>query len=192
MLLLAWAVAFIVLAAGSAPAGQATDQLRPAVDKMIKTLEDPQLRGAARAPDRRRQIRAITDGVFDWTEMSRRVLGRHWNARSEPERAEFVRLFTELLERTYIGKIEKYSGETIRFLGESVDGDQATVRTALATRQGAEIPMDYRMVRRGDQWRIYDVIVEGVGLVNNYRTQFDHVLRTASYEELVRRIKERS
>ncbi len=192
MLLFAWAAAFVILAAGSAPAGQASDQLRPAVDRVIKTLEDPGLRGTARTADRRREIRAITDGVFDWTEMARRVLGQHWQARSEAERVEFVRLFTDLLERAYIGKIERYSGEKIRFVGESVDDDQATVRTALVTRQGTEIPMDYRMLRRGDRWRIYDVVVERVGLVNNYRTQFDQILRAASYPELVRRIKERS
>lgn len=192
VLLLAWAALFTILAAGSAPAGQAADQLRPAVDRVIRTLEDPDLRGASRAPERRREIRAVTDGVFDWNEMAQRVLGRHWQGRTEGERAEFVRLFTDLLERAYIGKIERYNREKIRFLGESVDGDQATVRTALVTRQGTEIPMDYRMTRRGDRWLIYDVVIERVGLVNNYRAQFDQILRTTSYQELMKRIKERS
>lgn len=192
VLLFAWAALFSILAAGSAPAGQAADQLRPAIDRVIRTLENPALRGAGRAPERRREIRAVTDGVFDWNEMAQRVLGRHWQGRTESERAEFVRLFTDLLERAYIGKIERYSGETIRFLGESVDGEQATVRTVLVGRQGTETPMDYRLARRGDRWLIYDVVIENVGLVNNYRTQFDQILRTASYQELVKRIKERS
>jgi len=139
-----------------------------------------------------REIRAVTDAVFDWNEMAQRVLGRHWQGRTEGERAEFVRLFTDLLERAYIGKIERYSGEKVRFLGETVDGDQATVRTALVTRQGTEIPMDYRMALRGARWLIYDVVIEHVGVVSNYRTQFDQILRTASYQELVKRIKERS
>ena len=95
----------------------------------------------------------------------------------------------DLLERAYVLKIEKYSGEKVTYLGDTVDGDLATVKTKFTTKQGTEIPVDYRLLRRGDRWLVYDVFVEGVSLVANYRTQFDRIMRTGSYDELVRRMK---
>jgi phospholipid transport system substrate-binding protein len=107
----------------------------------------------------------------------------------EKDRQEFTRLFTDLIERAYISKIERYSGERITYAGESVDAGLATVRTRFVTKQGTEVPVDYRMHERGDRWLVYDVSVEGVSLVNNYRTQFDKIIQSSSYAELVRRMK---
>lgn len=192
LLLLIWATLIGVLMAWSALAGQPTDQLRPEIDRVIKTLEDPALKGDGKEAARRQALRAITESVFHWDEMARRSLGPHWQNRSDAERREFVNLFRDLIEQAYGSKIALYSGERVAFVGDSVEGDQATVRTRITTRQGKDVPVDYRMTRKDSRWLIYDVAVEGVSLVGNYRTQFNQIIRTSSYEELVRKLKSRS
>ena len=185
-------VAVTGLAVGAparAGAGAPTDQLKASVDQIVRVLEDPGLRVQARARDRRAAIRKEAEVVFDFTETATRALGRHWQGLSEKDRQEFTRLFTDLIERAYISKIERYSGERITYAGESVDAGLATVRTRFVTKQGTEVPVDYRMHERGDRWLVYDVSVEGVSLVNNYRTQFDKIIQSSSYAELVRRMK---
>jgi len=185
----------LIIALALAPladAGPATDRLKPEIDKVIATLGNPSLQGDSKAQERRQALRGITDNVFDWTEMARRALGRHWAARTPAEQQEFTGLFRELLERAYVSKIEKYSGEPIAYVGEAADGDLATVRTKITTKQGQDVPIDYRLTRQGDRWLIYDVLVENVSLISNYRTQFDGIIRTSSYEELVKRLKARS
>jgi phospholipid transport system substrate-binding protein len=188
------AVTLALMVVGIAPAavaGPATDQIKPQIDRVIATLEDPALKSNGKIAERRQILRAITDGVFDWTEMAKRSLGRHWAARTRTEQQEFVTLFRELLERAYVGKIERYSGEPVAYVGEVVDGDVTTVRTRITTRQNQEVPIDYRMYRDGGRWRVYDVLIESISLVNNYRTQFDGIIKTSSYEELVKRLRAR-
>lgn len=176
---------------GPAPAraGPPTDQLKTSVEQIVRVLEDPALRPAARARERRAAIRKEAEGVFDFPETAKRALGRHWQGLAEKDRQEFTALFTDLIERAYISKIERYSGERIAYAGEAMDGGLATVRTRFVTKQGTEIPVDYRMQQRGSQWLVYDVSVEGVSLINNYRTQFDKIIQTSSYAELVRKMK---
>lgn len=184
-------IAFVLplVVAQATLAGSPNEQLKPAVDRVIKILEDPALKGETKAKERREALRNISNEIFDWGEMARRSLGRHWRERTEAEREEFVDLFRDLLERSYISTIERYSRERVNYVGESVDGEIATVRTIILTKRGQEVPIDYRMIRRGDRWLVYDVIVEHVGLVSNYRTQFNQIIQTSSYEELVRKIK---
>jgi len=187
------AIGLIVLCvAPGAGAGPATDRLKPEIDRVIATLDNPTLRGDSKAQQRRQAIRGITDNVFDWTEMSRRALGKHWAGRTPAEQQEFAGLFRDLLERAYVSKIERYAGEPIAYVGESVDGDQATVRTRITTKQGQDVPIDYRLARQGDNWLVYDVLVENISLINNYRTQFDGIIKTSSYEELVKKLKARA
>lgn len=188
---LAVAIACIALAAVEARAGAPTAQVRAAVDQIIRIAQDPALKSEASAKERRAAIRQVAKTVFDFPETARRALGRHWPSLSEKDRAEFVPLFTDLLERAYVIKIERYSGEKISYVGESVEpgGERATVKTAFTTQKGTEVPINYHLLRRGDRWLIYDVFVEGVSLVANYRTQFDKIIRAASYRELVRRMK---
>ncbi len=109
--------------------------------------------------------------------------------RTQAEKDEFVGLFTDLLERSYISKIELYGGEQIHFLGETIEGEGAVVRTKLVTKQGTEIPIDYRMLKRGDKWLVYDVVIEGVSLISNYRTQFNKIITTSSFQELMKKMK---
>jgi phospholipid transport system substrate-binding protein len=176
-----------------AMAGPATDRLRPEIDKVVATLENPALKGDGKTAERRQALRAITDGVFDWNEMAKRALGRHWAARTPAEQQEFVGLFRDLLERAYVSKIERYAGEPITYVGEVADADLTTVRTKITTRQNQEVAIDYRMFKdNGDRWRVYDVLIESISLVNNYRTQFDGIIKTSSYDELIKRLKARS
>lgn len=180
----------LAMAAGRpAWAGAPTEQLRTQIDRVIKVLEDPEMAKEARMVERRTVIRRVANDIFDFTETTRRSLGPHWHARTPQEREEVTRLYADLLERSYIGKIEMYSGEKIQFLGDTIDGDQATVRTRLVTKQGMDIPVDYRMHRvAGDRWLTYDVSIEGVSLVANYRAQFNKIIQTSGYASLVKKL----
>jgi phospholipid transport system substrate-binding protein len=184
--LIALVVAWLVVV-GPTHAGAPTDELRGRIDGVIATLEDPALRQKPEA--RRAAVRRIAEQIFDFEDTARRALGRHWQARTPQERAEFVGLFTDLLERAYISRIETYSGERVVYVGDTVDGDEATVRTRLLTREGGEVPVDYRMRRAGERWLVYDVVIEGVSLVANYRSQFNRIIQTSSYRELVSRLR---
>jgi len=166
-----------------------TVQLRTAIDEVIRILDDPSLQPAAKTKERQARVRAAVSDLFDYHEIGRRVLGQHWRPLSELEREEFVSLFRALLEHSYLPKIALYKGEQVRFLGESVDGDLATVRTLLITRNGKEIPVTYRLGRRDGRWLIFDILVEGVSLSANYRSQFNQIIQTSSYRELVRKMK---
>ena len=170
-------------------AGPPTDQLRSQVDRVLKILRDPALQKDGRAPERGAAIRKVANDIFDFTELTKRSLGRHWQVRTPADQAEFVELFTDLLEYAYVSKIEMYSGEKVAFVGETLDGGVATVRTKIVTRQGTELPIDYRMYQRGDRWLTYDVAVEGVSLVANYRTQFNAIIQRSSYQELVKTLR---
>jgi len=177
-------VSLVLLADAPAWAGP-TDQLREYTDQVVKVLDDPSM---ARQ-DRRAAVRKIAHEAFDISETAQRVLARHWQARTPAEREEFTQLFADLLERTYIARMDEYGGERIRYLSESIDGAFASVKARIVTRTGTEVAVESRMNLRGDRWLIYDILIENVSLVGNYRSQFDRIIRSSSYEELVRRLK---
>ncbi|HZV96169.1 MAG TPA: ABC transporter substrate-binding protein [Candidatus Nitrosocosmicus sp.] len=181
--------ALVALLAPVAGAGLPTDQLRGAIDRVVKTLENPAYKGDSRVPERRAAVRKIANEIFDFGEIARRSLGRHWQGRSDAEHEEFVTLFADLLERSYISKIDQYGGEKIVYTGEKIESENSVVSTKLVTKNGTEVPIDYRLVKRGERWLVYDVSIEGVSLVSNYRTQFNKIIQTASYAELIRRMK---
>lgn len=170
-------------------AGSPADDVRRQTDRIVKVLADPALKSAGHEQERQAAIRTIAERIFDVGEMTRRTLGTHWRERTDDERAEFTRLFSDLLERTYFTRISAFNGEKISVLGESIEGDLATVRTQIVSEQGTPIPVHYRMLRRGDRWVIYDVVIEGVSLVANYRAQFDKIIRTSSYSVLVDKLR---
>ncbi len=187
--LVAAAVLTALVVGREAFAGPPTDQLKSEVDRVLKTLDDPSLKGDSRIAERRTRVRAIANDIFDWAETAKRSLARHWAARTPAEREEFVKLFGDLLERAYVSKIELYGGEKVQYLGETIDGDLALVRTKITTKQGTDVPIEYRMLRRGDRWFVYDVVIENVSLVSNYRTQFNKIIQTSSYQELVKKMR---
>ena len=181
------AALLLVLAASRTWAGPPTDELKARIDRVIRVLEEPELKKESK--ERRVAVRKIANEIFDFGETAKRSLARHWPPRTPTEREEFVTLFADLLERSYISKIELYGGEKITYVGEAIDGDQATVRTKLVTKNGTEIPGDYRMLKQGDNWLVFDVSIEGVSLIANYRAQFNKIISTSSYQELVKRLK---
>jgi phospholipid transport system substrate-binding protein len=177
----------ILALAGPAPAGAptATDELRRYTDQVLRILQDPALTSA----ERLRAVRDVAHEAFDARETARRVLGRHWQARTAAEREEFVRIFRQFLERTYLPWIDEYRGEQVRYVSERRDGDRAAVRAMIVLRFGIEVPVESRLLRVGDRWHVYDVLIENVSLVATYRAQFDRVIRAASYEDLLRRLE---
>jgi phospholipid transport system substrate-binding protein len=181
------AAALVLVFAWPAYAGAPTDTLKETVDRIVQILADPGLQD--KPEQRRTEVRKIAEGIFDYPDTARRALGPHWNARSPQEQEEFVKLFADLLDRAYISKIELYQGERVRYVGETADGDEATVKTVIATKKSSEIPVDYRLHRKDGRWLIYDVIIEGVSLVSNYRTQFNKIVQTESYDALVQRLR---
>ena len=174
-----------------AVAGEPTEQVRETVDEVINILNDKELKKPEREKDRKSKIRKAVLKRFDFEEMAKRSLAVHWRDRTPAEQKEFVALFTDLLEDTYIRKVERYENEKVIYLDERIDGAYATVKTKIVDTKGTGIPVDYRIIKKKEKWDIYDIIVEGVSLVNNYRTQFAQIMRSASYEALVKRLKEK-
>lgn len=187
-------VGMVLGTVSGAQAGPVTNQLRDDLAQVFRVIEETSVeRAGANGIDvgkRREAIRRVAAPVFDWREMTSRTLGQHWQARSEAERTEFVQIFSDLVNRAYITQLERYSGEAIRYISERIEGDLGGVSTRFVTKQGREIPVDYRVISRDGRWRIYDVVVQGVSLVSNYRSQFDKVIRSSSYPELVKRIRD--
>jgi phospholipid transport system substrate-binding protein len=187
------AASFLVLVtfltSGVASAGVPTEQIKATVDKALVVLKDPRFRTAAKAQERREQLREVLFARFDFTEMSKRALGPNWRRRTPQEQDEFTRLFAGLLERAYAATIESYTDEKITYVGERLDGTYADVSSTIFTSKGEEFSITYKTHLVGTEWKIYDVIVENISMVNNFRSQFNRVISKASYEELVRRLK---
>lgn len=182
---------FIVVALDAPPearAGLPTDYIRVRIEKLYELLGTT---GPEAAPAADRQAaRKILDEMFDWNEMSRRSLGQYWEPRTAAERMEFVRLFSELFQRTYLTRIQLADREKFQYLGETADGERAVVKTKVITRKGQQIPVDYQMRERSrGQWQIYDLDIEGISLVKNYQNQFAAIIRRSSYEELVQKLQ---
>jgi len=173
-------------------AGAPTDQIRQTVDRLLAILNDPQLKGEQKKNERRQKLKEVLYQRFDFTEMARRSLGSEWRRRTPEEQKEFVKLFTELLERSYLDKIESYSGEKVLYLKEREDGNYAEVETKIVDKKGQEYSVDYRLHKVNGDWKVYDVIIEDVSLVGNYRSQFSRVLAKSSFGELLKTMKEKT
>jgi phospholipid transport system substrate-binding protein len=187
----ALAMWLLLAASGGQPEVSPTQVVQTATDQVLQVVQDGQL-AAPTSPERRRlEIQRIADRLFDFQEMSRRALARHWRDRTPQEQGEFVAVFKQLLGRAYTGRLESYAGEQIVYLGEHVDGEFATVRSKIVTGRGTEIPVDYRLHQIGARWAVYDVAVSGVSFVANYRGQFDRIIRGSSYQALMRDLKAR-
>ncbi|PWU23727.1 MAG: organic solvent tolerance ABC transporter substrate-binding protein [Candidatus Rokuibacteriota bacterium] len=181
----------LVCATGAAHAMTPTETVQGRVDKALQTLGQTSGATPEGAERRRAEIRQIADGLFDFTEMSRRALGRHWADRSQAERDEFVRLFSDLIARAYLGKMDRYTGESITYVGERVEGDLATVNSLVITAKKSEVPIEYRLRRVGDRWAAYDILIDNVSLAGTYRSQFDRIIQTSSFAELLKRLKQK-
>jgi phospholipid transport system substrate-binding protein len=182
---------FSVLPPPRSNAGAPTEQIRMSVDNLQAILKNPQLKSAAKTKERRDQLRQVVSSRFDFAEMARRSLGGQWRRLTPKEQEEFVRLFTDLLERAYIDRIESYSDEKFAYIRENLDKDYAEVMSRIVTNKGEEFSLNYKVHLVGSEWKVYDVVVENISLVNNYRSQFNRIITNSSYEELIRKMKEK-
>jgi phospholipid transport system substrate-binding protein len=179
------------LLATSAAADSPTAQIKSTVDQVIKLLTDPRLSGENKNHERHRLLRDTILPQFDFKEMSRRSLGPNWRRLTPKQQDEFVDVFTDLLGKAYLGRIESYNKERFIYINETIDEPYAEVRSKIVTSKGEEFSINYRLRQTGGMWKIYDVVVEDISLVNNYRSQFDRILSKTSYDELIRRMKEK-
>lgn len=170
-------------------AGEVTNQVKTGIESVLNILRDPNLKGDEKKPERRLKLRQAIGKQFDFNEMSRRSLARQWKRRSPEERIEFVDLFSGLMEKNYIGRIEGYTDETIKYIKEEIDEEYAKVNTLIVTKRKEKIPIAYRLHKVDGKWRVYDIVVRGVSLISTYRQQFRSVIRRSSYGELVKLLR---
>jgi phospholipid transport system substrate-binding protein len=175
----------LLMGAAGAWAGPPTDIARQVIEKALDALKET----GSTAEARRQKVKRIVDPYFDYQEMAKRSLGPAWGKLSSGQRQEFVALFSQLLEASYSDKIEKYAQRVqINYTGEILEGDYAEVRTVVV-KANDRIPLNYRLMNEGGTWKVYDVIIEGVSLVSNYRSQFSRIIHESGYAELVKRLK---
>jgi len=170
-------------------AGEATNEIKKTTDKIIAIIADPTLKGPEKEGERNRLVRRAVDERFDWKEMSRRAMARHWKKRTDEEKGHFIDLFGKLLEQTYMDRVGGYSGEKVLYIGEKTQGKYGIVTVKIVTKKETEIPVKYRVKKKGGEWFIYDISVQGVSLINNYRKQFNSIILRSSFKDLVKKLK---
>ena len=186
-MLLIWVLLFLYPL--NAFAGDPTVQIKSTVDQVIQTLSNPTLQGEGKKQELRKRLREAIFARFDFQEMAQRSLGPHWQRRSANERIEFMKVFSDLLEKSYVDKIESYNNEKFIYTNEKINGTYAEVDSKLQTSKGEEFVISYKLHRVGEDWRVYDLVIENVSLVNNYRSQFNRVLSNSNYDELISKLK---
>jgi len=186
-----FATIIILSAPNFSQAGDPTERIRFVVEQGIEILNETKLQSKNGKRVYLDRLREVVFPLFNFPEMAKRSLGFHWRQLSTEDRQEYVTLFTNLLERSYAGKIDLYDGETVIFLGEAVEDNYARVDSKIVSKRGEEFSVDYKLLRTNGDWRIYDVVVEHISLVNNYRSQFNRVISNSSYEDLIKRINQK-
>jgi len=167
------------------------EEVRKTVDEVVRIVADKELKKPQNEQKRRKALKAAIGQIFDHAEMAKRSMGQNWKDLTPVQQREFVDLFATLLESSYAGKIESYNNEKIIYLKEIVEEDYAEVKSRIVTARHDEYSLDYRLMREGDRWKVYDVVIEGVSLVSNYRSQFNRIIKAQGYQELVKKMKSR-
>ena len=162
------------------------EEVRATVDSVLGLLRDRSLDPA----NRRAQMTRLVRSRFDFANMSQRILATNWRSATPEQQQRFIQLFSDLLEANYVGRIEAYSNETVRYLGEQIVGDRASIDTSIVT-AGAEIPITYRLLRAGEHWLVYDVVIEGVSFVSNYRSTYSEIVRREGMPGLLQKMEEK-
>jgi phospholipid transport system substrate-binding protein len=181
----------IAFTARELPAGEPLNIVKSATERALQVLKDPQLKSKEKTAQRIERLKQIINPIFDYEETAKRALGVHWRRRTPAEQREFVKLFRAFLEKIYADRIDEYAGERIIFGREIIDNEYAEVDSTVVNAKGEESPIIFKLRRVGDNWLVYDAVVENISIVNNYRSQFDRVIKTSSYEELVKKIRDK-
>ncbi|OGV81101.1 MAG: hypothetical protein A3K18_09215 [Lentisphaerae bacterium RIFOXYA12_64_32] len=168
--------------------GEPTDQVRQTTETVLAIVQAPNLKGPGNDAERQKRMKQAVDERFDWAAMARGVIGRQWRELSDAQRTELSGLFSELIARDYISKVESYSGEKILYKGDRVDGKRGVV-VVVVTVRGAEVPVSYRVLKKGTEWLVYDVIIGGKSMANNCRSQMGVSLDHPSYDDLISGIR---
>lgn len=184
-------ISLLLAVPSSVTAGEATDRVKAVSDKIFIVISDQTLQTPEMKEKKDQMVMDAVDGAFHWEEFSRRALAKHWSKRTDSEKKEFISLFKQLIKRTYMEKSGQYSGGKVEFLEEKIDGEYGVVKSQLVSSTGAKTPVDYRLIKKDGVWWVYDVYIEGVSLVSNYRSQFNDILIKSSFDDLINRIKEK-
>jgi phospholipid transport system substrate-binding protein len=181
-------MAVLLAAAGTATAAGPTETVQTAVQQVFSSQNGPAVKTLSTA-ERRADVRKITDSLFDFSDMSERSLGSAWTQASSAQQQEFIRLFSTLIANAYLSRIEQYAGEAIMYVGEKIDGDEASVQSRVVTPKGAEVALDYRLYRADGRWAVYDIFVEGISLVGSYKAQFNRIIQRGSFADLLKQLR---
>jgi phospholipid transport system substrate-binding protein len=173
--------------AGAATASGPQDTLEKSIAAVIDILKDPSLAGHGQDNPRRTKLIGAIDGVFDSAELARRAVARDWDKFTPDQQTRFTEAFRKLLERTYMDRIESYTDQRVEYLSETLYGDDKAEVATKVSSKGTDIPISYRMIKKNG-WRVYDVVIEGVSLVQNYRNQFGQILMKETPEQLIGRV----
>jgi phospholipid transport system substrate-binding protein len=193
-LLVVYAVLACFVFAGEAVAknNSVTGEVKKTVDEVIRIVTDKNLKKPGAEKKRRAELRVAISSLFDYSEMTKRALGRHWRELSPADRTEITGLFTDLLEHSYAGKIESYNNEKVLYVREDIDEDYAEVKSKVISVKHDEFSVNYRLLNENGKWRVYDVVIEGVSLVSNYRSQFKRIISEKGYDGLVKKLRAKS
>lgn len=167
------------------------DTVKTNVNGVLDVLRDPKLKGKTGIKVKQQRIEAAAEKLFDYVELSKRTLGLNWNKFPTEQRKEFVRLFKTILKDAYVDKITAYTNERVSFIKE-IPLSKTTVEVqSIVVSEGGETPIYYRVIKRGNSWKVYDVVIEGVSLVSNYRTQFREILANDPPDTLLETLKKK-
>ena len=170
-------------------AATVTDEVKKVVDEVVRIVSSKELKKSQNEGKRRAELRKAIGSIFDFGQMAKLSMGAHWKKRTPAEQKTFVPLFQSLLENSYAKKIESYNNEKVVYLKENIDGEYSEVKSKVLTAKGEEFSLDYRLKKQGSKWMVYDVVIEGVSLVANYRGQFNRIIQAQGYDELVKKLQ---
>ena len=176
---------------GSAFAGVPLETVKGYADKVLDVLRDPALKAEAAKKTKKDKLRAISEKMFDFTELSKRTLARNWSKFNPEQQKEFVELYTSLLEDAYVNKIMAYTDEKIVFSKEVALTEKTVEVQSTVLRKNEDIPIYYRVIMKDGSWRVYDIVVEGISLINNYRSQFRELLANKPPESLLETLRKK-
>lgn len=164
-----------------------TGDVKNSVDELFRIVSDKKMKNHDR--ERRQALKKVINAIFDYSEMSKQTLGKHWNGRTDEERHQFTDLFASLLQSSYLSKIESYNNEKVVYLKETLDGKYAEIKSKIVTAKRDEYTLDYRLLNQKGTWMVYDIVIEGVSMVSNYRAQFNRVINDKGYIGLVKTLQ---